>query len=113
MLQRKPGSRGKTLGKSTGWILKAKLRRAEVGMIPGASYEPIDDRGLHYTANGERHLLEVDNVIVYAGRKPARSLHDEIAQLGIPVHLIDGANEAAELDAYRAIDRATRLAVSL
>jgi 2,4-dienoyl-CoA reductase (NADPH2) len=29
------------------------------------------------------------------------------------VHLIGGADEAAELDAYRAIDQATRLAVSL
>jgi 2,4-dienoyl-CoA reductase (NADPH2) len=113
MLQRKPGSLGKTLGKSTGWILKAKLRRAEVEMIAGARYELIDDRGLHYTANGERRLLEVDNVIVCAGQEPERSLHDALAQRGIPVHLIGGAHEAAELDAYRAIDQATRLAVSL
>jgi len=113
MLQRRPGSLGKTLGKSTGWILKAKLRRAEVEMIAGARYELIDDRGLHYTANGERRLLEVDNVIVCAGQEPERSLHDALAQRGIPVHLIGGADEAAELDAYRAIDQATRLAVSL
>ena len=113
MLQRKPGSLGKTLGKSTGWILKAKLRRAEVEMIAGANYELIDDRGLHYTANGERRLLEVDNVIVCAGQEPERSLHDALARRGIPVHLIGGADEAAELDAYRAIDQATRLAVSL
>ncbi|MCM5571609.1 NADPH-dependent 2,4-dienoyl-CoA reductase [Burkholderiaceae bacterium FT117] len=113
MLQRKPGSLGKTLGKSTGWILKAKLRRAGVETIAGASYELIDDRGLHYSVNGERHLLEVDNLIVCAGQEPERSLHDALAQRGVPVHLIGGADEAAELDAYRAIDQATRLAVSL
>jgi 2,4-dienoyl-CoA reductase (NADPH2) len=113
MLQRKPGSLGKTLGKSTGWILKAKLRRAEVEMIAGANYELIDARGLHYTANGERRLLEVDNVIVCAGQEPERSLHDALSERGIPVYLIGGADEAAELDAYRAIDQATRLAVSL
>ena len=113
MLQRKPGSLGKTLGKSTGWILKAKLRRAGVETVAGASYELIDDRGLHYSVNGEKHLLEVDNVIVCAGQEPERSLHDALAQRGMPVHLIGGADEAAELDAYRAIDQATRLAVSL
>ena len=113
MLQRKPGSLGKSLGKSTGWILKAKLRRAGVETIAGASYELIDDRGLHYTANGERHLLEVDNLIVCAGQEPERSLHATLAQRGMPVHLIGGAHEAAELDAYRAIDQAVRLAVSL
>ncbi|MFP5462955.1 MAG: FAD-dependent oxidoreductase, partial [Gammaproteobacteria bacterium] len=113
MLQRKPGSLGKSLGKSTGWILKAKLRRAAVEMIAGARYELIDDRGLHYTANGERRLLEVDNVIVCAGQEPERSLHDALSERGIPVYLIGGAHEAAELDAYRAIDQATRLAVSL
>ncbi|TXL65315.1 NADPH-dependent 2,4-dienoyl-CoA reductase [Zeimonas arvi] len=113
MLQRKPGSLGKALGKSTGWILKAKLRRAEVEMIAGARYELIDDRGLHYSVDGERRLLDVDNVIVCAGQEPERSLHDALAQRGMLVHLIGGADEAAELDAYRAIDQAVRLAVSL
>ena len=82
-------------------------------MIAGANYELIDARGLHYTANGERRLLEVENVIVCAGQEPERSLHDALAQRGIAVHLIGGADEAAELDAYRAIDQATRLAVAL
>ena len=49
MFQRKPESLGKNLGKSTGWILKAKLRKADVAMTAGASYQAVDDQGLHYS----------------------------------------------------------------
>jgi hypothetical protein len=34
-----------------------------VKMIPGVSYEKIDDEGLHVTIGGERQLLAVDHVI--------------------------------------------------
>jgi 2,4-dienoyl-CoA reductase (NADPH2) len=113
MLQRKPESFGRSLGKSTGWVLKAKLRQANVAMIPGVTYDAIDDRGLHYTADGERRLLEVDNVIVCAGQEPNRALLEELHSNGLRPHVIGGADVAVELDALRAIDQATRLAVSL
>ena len=38
-------------------------------MIPGAQYDRIDDRGLHITVNGEQKVLEVDNVVICAGRE--------------------------------------------
>src|SRR6185295_11899306 len=38
MFQRKTESLGKRLGRSTGWILKARLARAKVSMIPGSDY---------------------------------------------------------------------------
>ncbi|MFG1365990.1 oxidoreductase [Xanthobacter versatilis] len=110
MLQRKPEALGRRLGKSTGWILKAKLRRARVAMISGAQYGAVDDEGLHYLADGAPHLLDVDHVILCAGQEPERALHDALVELGAPARLIGGADVAAELDALRAIDQATRLA---
>ena len=113
MFQRSPGSLGRTLGKSTGWILKAKLRKAGVAMTSGVTYDAIDDRGLHYTVEGERRVLEVDHVVICAGQESNRQLHDGLRARDVAVHLIGGADVATELDALRAIDQATRLAASL
>jgi 2,4-dienoyl-CoA reductase (NADPH2) len=113
MFQRKPESLGKNLGKSTGWILKAKLRKAEVTMTAGATYDAIDDAGLHITVNGEQRVVDVDNVVLCAGQLSNRQLFNELSQRGVSAHVIGGADVAAELDALRAIDQATRLAVSL
>lgn len=113
MFQRKPESLGKNLGKSTGWILKAKMRKANVAMTAGASYQAVDDQGLHYSVNGEARVLDVDTVILCAGQLSNRTLFDALAERGVKAHVIGGADVAAELDALRAIDQATRLAVSL
>ncbi len=112
MFQRKPESLGKNLGKSTGWILKVKLRKAGVNMIPGASYQAVDDQGLHYTVDGQTHVLAVDHVILCAGQNPNRTLHEALLAKGRDAHLIGGADVAAELDAVRAIEQATQLAYS-
>ncbi|WP_151445932.1 oxidoreductase [Lacisediminimonas profundi] len=113
MLQRKDESLGKRLGKSTGWILKAKLKRAGVRMVQGATYDAVDEQGLHFTEGGQRKLLAVDSVILCAGQESERSLYDELMARGAKVRLVGGADVAAELDALRAIDQATRLAVAL
>jgi len=113
MFQRKPEALGKNLGKSTGWILKSKLRKANVTMTAGAAYDAIDDAGLHISVNGEQRVVSVDNVVLCAGQLSNRQLHDELNQRGVRTHVIGGADVAAELDALRAIDQATRLAVSL
>jgi 2,4-dienoyl-CoA reductase (NADPH2) len=113
ILQRTPGSQGRTLGKSTGWILKAKLRKADVVSLSGVQYVKIDDQGLHYSINDEVDVLEVDHVVVCAGQVSRRDLADQLAARGMRPHVIGGADEAAELDALRAISQATRLAVSM
>ncbi|OYY08073.1 MAG: hypothetical protein B7Y70_13125 [Rhizobiales bacterium 35-68-8] len=113
MLQRKPEALGRRLGKSTGWILKAKLRRAHVAMIAGAEYRAVDDAGLHYVVDGAPHVLDVDHVILCAGQEPERGLYDDLVALGAPARLIGGADVAAELDALRAIGQATHLAVAI
>jgi 2,4-dienoyl-CoA reductase (NADPH2) len=112
MFQRKAGSLGKGLGKSTGWILKARLREAGVAMTAGATYDAIDDQGLHYTVNGDRHVLPADTIVICAGQLSNRELDGQLRRRGIRAHVIGGADVASELDALRAIDQATRLAVS-
>lgn len=113
LLQRKTTRPGKSLGLTTGWVLRALLDQRGVEFITGAAYTRIDDAGLHFEAGDEPRVLEVDNVIVCAGQQPARGLHDELSDLGVKTTLLGGAEKAAELDAVRAIDQGTRLALAL
>lgn len=113
MFQRKSETLGRNLGKSTGWILKTKLKNANVFMTPGASYDRIDDQGLHYTVDGNSHVLDVDSVILCTGQKSQNSFATELREAGVQCHVIGGADRPEELDAVSAIDRATRLAVSI
>ena len=84
-----------------------------VTMIGGVEYLKIDEAGLHTRINGEARLFEVDTVIVCAGQTSQRALYDELQQAGMKAHLVGGAFEAAELDAKRAIDQASRLAAEV
>jgi 2,4-dienoyl-CoA reductase (NADPH2) len=113
MLQRRTDKLGARLGKTTGWILKARLQDAGVQMIAGASYLAIDDAGLHYAVGGEPKVLAVDHVVLCAGQESDRDLYDALGSLGIDARLIGGADVAAELDAAKAIEQATRLALEL
>lgn len=113
LLQRKAGKVGAGLGKTTGWIHRTELKHRGVTMTAGVTYERIDDRGLHITVDGTPSVLEVDTVVLCTGQEPRRSLYEELSEAGRPVHLIGGADVAAELDAKRAIDQGTRLAAAL
>ncbi|MFJ8980647.1 FAD-dependent oxidoreductase [Streptomyces sp. NPDC102282] len=113
LVQRKTTKVGAGLGKTTGWIHRTELRHRGVNMIAGASYDLIDDEGLHLTVDGEQHLLPVDTVVLCAGQEPRRELYEELIAAGRPAHLIGGADVAAELDAKRAIRQGTELAAEL
>ncbi|MER6769998.1 NADPH-dependent 2,4-dienoyl-CoA reductase [Streptomyces bacillaris] len=113
LVQRKTTKVGAGLGKTTGWIHRTELRHRGVEMIAGASYDLIDDEGLHLTVDGERRVLPVDTVVLCAGQEPRRELYEELRAAGGPVHLIGGADVAAELDAKRAIRQGTELAATL
>jgi 2,4-dienoyl-CoA reductase (NADPH2) len=113
LMQRKADALGKTLGRTTGWTHRMVLQRRGVAMVAGVDYLKIDDAGLHTRVNGEPRLFEVDTVIVCAGQTPLRSLFDELQALGVKASLVGGAYEAAELDAKRAIDQASRLAAEV
>jgi 2,4-dienoyl-CoA reductase (NADPH2) len=113
LLQRTPGTPGKRLNKTTGWVHRAALKMKSVKMLGGVAYERIDDAGLHVTIDGKPQVIRVDNVVVCAGQEPRRDLYDALQAAGIGVHLIGGADVAAELDAKRAIAQGTRLAATL
>jgi 2,4-dienoyl-CoA reductase (NADPH2) len=111
LVQRKTSMIGKGLGKTSGWAHRAVLKQAGVQQVSGATYDLIDDRGLHLTVDGEPRLVEVDTVVVCAGQESVRDLYDELVALGRQVSIIGGADVAAELDAKRAIEQGVRLAV--
>jgi 2,4-dienoyl-CoA reductase (NADPH2) len=58
-------------------------------------------------------VLAVDTIVVCAGQEPVRDLLDGLRAAGVPVHLVGGADVAAELDAKRAIDQGTHTAAAL
>ncbi|MER6086072.1 NADPH-dependent 2,4-dienoyl-CoA reductase [Streptomyces sp. NPDC001833] len=113
LLQRKTTRVGADLGKTTGWIHRAELKHRGVRTVAGATYERIDDTGLTITVEGETQTLPVDTVILCTGQESNRSLADELTARGHSVHVIGGADVAAELDAKRAIDQGMRLATAL
>ncbi len=116
LLQRKSEKLGKRLGKTTGWIHRAGLQMKNVNMIGGVNYERIDVAGLHISDGKGREnprIVAADTIVLCAGQVPERSLADALIASGRSVHIIGGADVAAELDAKRAIDQGTRLAAAL
>jgi len=113
LLQRKTSKVGDGLGKTTGWIHRTSLKNRNVEMIAGATYNKIDDAGLHITVAGKDVVLPVDNVVLCAGQEPFRELQAGLEAAGMKVTLIGGADVAAELDAKRAIKQGTEVAAAL
>ena len=116
LLQRKAKKPGASLGETTGWIHRTVLKRKGVQMLGGVNYERIDDRGLAISFGEKRErprLLEVDTIVLCAGQEPLRDLEAPLRAAGLRVHLVGGADVAAELDAKRAIAQGTRVAAEL
>ncbi|WP_405713799.1 NADPH-dependent 2,4-dienoyl-CoA reductase [Streptomyces xanthophaeus] len=113
LLQRKTTKVGGGLGTTTGWIHRAELKHRGVVSVAGATYDCIDDEGLHITVGGEPRLVPADTVVLCTGQEPRRDLYEALLAAGIDAHLIGGADVAAELDAKRAIRQGTELAASL
>jgi 2,4-dienoyl-CoA reductase (NADPH2) len=116
LLQRKHGKVGAGLGKTTGWIHRASLNNSgAVEMLNGVKYVKIDDNGhLHITQKGKSRVIEVDNIVICAGQVEKRDLENGAdGDLTGKVYTIGGAYRAGELDAKRAIDMGTRLALKI
>jgi len=113
LLQRKTTKVGEDLAKTTGWIRRTLLRRRGVTMLAGVAYERIDDDGLHLRVDGVPQVLAVDTIVVCAGQEPRRDLADALGAAGMAFTLIGGADVARELDAKRAIEQGTRVALDL
>jgi len=110
LLQRKESKVGDGLGKTTGWIHRTVLKNRKVQMLSGVQYLGIDDEGLHIQIGEAKQCLPVDQVIICAGQEPLKELQAGLQAAGKPVHIIGGADVAAELDAKRAIRQGAELA---
>jgi len=113
LLQRKDAKVGAGLAKTTGWIRRTLLKRRGVAMIAGVEYDRIDDAGLHIRVDGQPRVLDVDTIVICAGQEPRRELVEALVTAGIAHQLIGGADVATELDARRAIEQGTRVALDL
>lgn len=118
LLQRKSTELGKGLGKTSGWVHRQTLKDSGVEMLKGVTYDRIDDDGLHITIatgkdSAESRLLSVETIVLCTGQESVRDLVEPLEATGVPVHVIGGADVAAELDAKRAIKQATELAARI
>ena len=119
LLQRKASAIGRGLGKTSGWAHRAVLKDSGVQLLPGVTYDRVDDEGLHVRVGvtehsaGEPRLLDVDHVVLCVGQESVRSLYEELVAAGVAAHLVGGADVAAELDAKRAIRQGTEVAAAL
>jgi 2,4-dienoyl-CoA reductase (NADPH2) len=113
LFQRKETKVGAGLAKTTGWIRRTLLKKRGVVMVAGVEYKRIDDAGLHVKVDGRAQVLDVDTVVICAGQESRRDLMSGLAKLGIKTTVIGGAEVAVELDAKRAIEQGTRVALAL
>ncbi|MDP5092326.1 MAG: NADPH-dependent 2,4-dienoyl-CoA reductase [Polaribacter sp.] len=113
MFKRSKGKFGENLGKTTGWIHRANLKKKNVQFIGEVDYQKIDDQGLHYVQNQENKILVVDTIVICAGQIPLKELYQPLLDDGKNVHLVGGADFASELDAKRAINQGARLAAKI
>jgi 2,4-dienoyl-CoA reductase (NADPH2) len=116
LLQRKTTSIGKSLGKTTGWVHRASLRAKDVHQHTGVNYERIDDAGLHLSFGTERRdptVLDVETIVLCTGQESVNALGPALVERGVSVHVIGGADVAAELDAKRAIRLGTEVTAAL
>lgn len=113
LLQRRPGKPGRGLARTTGWIRRTLLERRGVHMWGDVEYLRIDDAGLHLRVKGQEQCLPVDHVVICAGQESVTDLLAALQARGQKVSVIGGADQAAEIDARRAIEQGMRVAAAL
>lgn len=113
LMQRKDSKVGAGLGKTSGWVHRATLKKKGVTMLKGITYDKIVPEGIWITENSHSRLINVDTIVVCAGQLSEQSLVEPLRQAGVQVHCIGGADVAAELDAKRAIHQGAVLASQL
>ncbi len=113
LLKRSTGKHGKGLGKTTGWIHRASLKKKEVIMHSQCEYLSMTDQGFRVRISGEEEILKVDNVVICAGQESQETLSSKLKLGQENIHIVGGAKNAAGLDAKRAIKEATYLAAEL
>jgi 2,4-dienoyl-CoA reductase (NADPH2) len=72
-------------------------------------YIKVDAHGLHYEKNGQLEVETFDHLVVCAGQLSNNEFTTQLPN----AHVIGGAANAGELDAKRAIEEGTRVAMRL
>jgi 2,4-dienoyl-CoA reductase (NADPH2) len=103
---KKPGN---ALGKTTAWIHRAELKMYGVQVINEVKYTKVDAQGLHYERNGQMAFESFDHLVICAGQLSNNEFTNALPK----AHVIGGAANAGELDAKRAIEEGTRVAMRL
>ena len=114
LLQRKTIPLGAGLGKTSGWVHRAQLKKHAVRMLRGVQYKAVTDEGLWIESDGQAQLLRVDTVVVCAGQESVKDIMPaETDKTLAKFHIIGGAKLAAELDAKRAIRDGAEIAAKI
>ena len=114
LLQRKTTPLGAGLGKTSGWVHRAQLKKHAVRMLRGVQYKAVTDEGLWIESEGQAQLLRVDTVVVCAGQESVKDIMPaETDKTLAQFHIIGGAKLAAELDAKRAIRDGAEIAAKI
>ncbi|MGA4594814.1 NADPH-dependent 2,4-dienoyl-CoA reductase, partial [Enterobacter hormaechei] len=74
LLQRKKTPLGAGLGKTSGWVHRAQLKKHAVRMLRGVQYQSVTDEGLWIEVDGHAQLLRVDSIVVCAGQESVKDL---------------------------------------
>ncbi|MEG0488369.1 MAG: NADPH-dependent 2,4-dienoyl-CoA reductase [Acinetobacter sp.] len=114
LMQRKTTPLGIGLGKTSGWVHRAQLKKHAVRMMRGVQYKAVTNEGLWVETNGHDQLLRVDTIVVCAGQESVKDLMPKEGESTLAnYHIIGGAKLAGELDAKRAIREGAELAAKL
>src|SRR5690606_3289597 len=90
---RKTTALGAGLGKTSGWVHRAQLKKHGVRMLRGVQYKAVTDEGLWIEVGGHDQLLRVDSVVVCAGQESVKALMPAEGQHTLAnYHIIGGAS---------------------
>lgn len=95
LLQRKKTPLGAGLGKTSGWVHRAQLKKHAVRMLRGVQYKSVTDEGLWIEVDGHAQLLRVDTIVVCAGQESVKDLMPSAGENTLAqYHIIGGAKLA-------------------
>lgn len=81
-------------------------------MLAGVTYQKSRTKVYGSSKMGKANYLRL-TTLLFVPQVPQRELQQQLEQAGMQVHLIGGADVAAELDAKRAIRQGAELAAKI
>jgi 2,4-dienoyl-CoA reductase (NADPH2) len=90
-----------------------ELKKLGVEVMSGVEIRRVHDQGVDVIVDGNLSTVNVDQVIVCVGQMVDDKLFMQLQQNKKSVHRIGGALDAQDLNAFRAIEEGTKLAMGL